>query len=263
VNAEITTLDLSFRRKSIVGYSVGMALYVFVVVALYPAFKDSTDLDKLTADNSGLSALFGITGSLTSATGWMNANAYTNFFPLIVLLLTIGYGASCIAGQEKDGHLELVLSAPFARRRVVGQKIVALSVQAFVLCAVTWLVVLTGHWFELHLDGWNLLTATLGVLLLGVDFGLLAMTVGAATGNRGVALGIAATVAAASYLVSSMAPVVSWLDPAKYVSLFYYATGNDQLAVGLSFGELAVLVGVGAALAVAAARIFESHDLTA
>ncbi len=131
------------------------------------------------------------------------------------------------------------------------------------LCAVTCLVVLTGHWFELHLDGWNLLTATLGVLLLGVDFGLLAMAVGAATGNRGVALGIAATVAAASYLVSSMAPVISWLDPAKYVSLFYYAIGNDQLAVGLSFGEFAVLVGVGAALAVAAARIFESHDLTA
>ncbi len=112
----------SFRRKSIVGYTIGMALYVFVIVALYPAFKDSTDLDKLTSDNSGLSALFGITGSLTSPTGWMNANAYANFFPLIVLLLTIGYGAACIAGQEKDGHLELVLSAPFSRRRVVGRR---------------------------------------------------------------------------------------------------------------------------------------------
>ncbi len=263
MNLEITTLDVSFRRKSIVGYTIGMALYTFVIVALYPAFKGSTDLDKLMANNSGLSALFGISGSLTSPTGWMNANAYTNFFPLIVLLLTIGYGAACIAGQEKDGHLELVLSAPFSRRRVVGEKIAALSVQAFVLCTITFLVVMTARWFDLHLGTWNAITATFAVMLLGVDFGLLAMTVGAATGNRGLALGISSTVAAASYLVSSMAPVVSWLDPAKYLSLFYYAVGNDQLAKGLAPAALAALAGVAVVLAVLTSKLFESHDLIA
>jgi ABC-2 type transport system permease protein len=263
VNFEVATLDLSFRRRSIVGYTIGMALYMFVIVALYPSFKDSTDLDKLTANNSGLSALFGITGSLTSPTGWMNANAYANFFPLIVLLLTIGYGAACIAGQEKDGHLELVLSAPFSRARVVVQKIGALSVQSFVLCAVTLLTVLTGYWFELHLSTANTVTATIGVWLLGIDFGLLALAIGAATGNRGLALGVTSAVAAASYLVSSMAPVVSWLGGAKYASPFYYAVGNDQLGNGLSFGDLAVLVVSGVILAVAATRLFEAHDLTA
>jgi ABC-2 type transport system permease protein len=262
MNVQIATLDTSFRRKSITGYTIGMALYMFVIVALYPAFKDSTDLEKLT-NNSGLSALFGISGSLTSPTGWMNGNAYANFFPLIVLLLTIGYGAACIAGQEEDGHLELVLSAPFSRRRVVGEKIVAVAAQAFVLCAVTFLVVLSGFWFELHLDVWNTVTATSGVLLLGIDFGLLAMAIGAATGDRGHALGIASAVAGASYLVSSMAPVVSWLEPAKYASLFYYAVGNNQLGDGLGPGAFAVLAGVAAVLALVTIRSFESHDLTA
>jgi ABC-2 type transport system permease protein len=263
VNLEITTLDLSFRRKSIIGYTIGMALYVFVIVALYPAFKGSTDLDKLTSNNSGLSALFGISGSLTSPTGWMNANAYANFFPLIVLLLTIGYGAACIAGQEKDGHLELVLSAPFSRRNVVVQKFVALALQSIMLCTVTLLVVLSGHWFQLPLDTINVVTATLGVALLGVDFGLLAMAVGAATGNRGVALGTSSAIAAAAFLVSSMAPVISWLGPAKYLSLFYYSVGNDQLGTGLSIGDAAVLAGIATALAVGAILLFESHDLTA
>jgi beta-exotoxin I transport system permease protein len=263
VKLEITTLDLSFRRKATIGYTIGMALYVFVIVALYPAFKNSTDLDKLTSNNSGLSALFGISGSLTSPTGWMNANEYANFFPLIVLLLTIGCGAASIAGQEKDGHLELVLAAPFSRRRVVGEKIAALSAQAFVLCGITFLVVLTGYWFDLHLDTWNAITATFGVLALGVDFGLLAMAVGAATGNRGLALGVASAAAAASYLVSSMAPVISWLDPAKYASLFYYAVGNNQLANGLSLGAVGVLGVVAAVLAVVAASLFDAHDLIA
>jgi ABC-2 type transport system permease protein len=263
MNLEITTLDLSFRRKSIIGYTLGMAVYVLIVVALYPAFKDSTDLDSLTSSSPGVAALFGISGSLTSSTGWLSANVYANFFPLIVLLLTIGYGAACLAGQEKDGHLELVLSLPFSRRRVVVQKVSALLVQASVLCLVTFLAVLAGDWFELTFSATRVATATLGVLLLGLDFGLLTLAIGAATGNRPLAIGVASAVAATSYLVSSMAPVVSWLDPVKYVSLFYWAVGDNQLEDGLSLGAFAVLLGVGSVLAVVATRLFEAHDLAA
>ena len=35
-NLEITTLDLSFRRKARIGFTVGLVLYVVVIVALYP-----------------------------------------------------------------------------------------------------------------------------------------------------------------------------------------------------------------------------------
>ena len=260
---EIATLDLSFRRKALVGFTAGLVLYVLVVVALYPSFKNSSELDNLTKNSPGVAALFGISGSLTSPVGWMNANVWVNFFPLIVLLLTIGYGASAIAGQEKDGHLELVLSLPFSRHHVVVQKIGALALQAAILCFFTFLAVLAGSWFELTFGIWDVTTATIGMLLLGVDFGLLALALGAGTGNRGLALGIASTAAAASYLVSSMAPVVSWLDPAKYLSLFYWSVGNDQLQEGLSIGGLVVLGGVGFGLALLADRLFESHDLIA
>jgi ABC-2 type transport system permease protein len=262
-NLEITTLDLSFRRKALIGFTVGLVLYVLVIVALYPSFKNSSELDNLTKNSPGVAALFGISGSLTSPVGWMNANVWANFFPLIILLLTIGYGVSAIAGQEKDGHLELVLSLPFSRHCVVAQKIGALALQALTLCLFTFLAVLAGRWFELDFGIWELTTATVGVLLLGIDVGLLALAIGAGTGNRGVALGVASTVAAASYLVSSMAPVVSWLDPAKYLSLFYWSVGDNQLQDGLSAGDLAVLVGVGLLLAIMADRLFEPHDLVA
>lgn len=261
MNVEIATLDLSMRRKSLIGYSVGMALYVLIVVALYPSFKDSPSLDQFTQDSSGVAALFGITGSLTSPTGWLNANIYANFFPLLVLLLTIGYGAACLAGQEADGELELVLSLPFARKAVVGQKVVTLSVLASVFSLVVLVSCLFGPLFELSIDRTNLAGATIGVLLLGIDFGLLAMLVGALTGARGTAIAIAASVAAASYLVSSMAPLVSWLEPARYASLFYWAVGDDQLDQGLSLAALAVLVGVGAVLSVGALLAFDRHDL--
>jgi hypothetical protein len=56
-----------------------MALYTFVVVALYPSFKNSTSLDNLSGSTAA--ALFGVTGPLTSPGGWLNGNIYSNFFP--------------------------------------------------------------------------------------------------------------------------------------------------------------------------------------
>ena len=91
------------------------------------------------------------------------------------------------------------------------------------------------------------------------------MAIGAATGNRGFALGISSAVAAASYLVSSMSPVVSWLEPAKYASLFYYAVGNNQLGDGLWPSAFAVLAGVAAVLTLVTIRIFRvtrPHGMT-
>jgi ABC-2 type transport system permease protein len=262
VSAEILTLDLSSRRKSLIGYSVGMAIYVLVIVTLYPSFKDSTELDQFTEQSEGLAALFGISGSLTTPDGWLNANIYANFLPLLILLLTIGYGAHALAGQEADGHLELVLSLPFSRTRVVVEKIGAMVVQALVFGVVTLLSVLVGHWFELTVGNWPLISTTLAAVLLGLAFGLLALGVGARTGARGTAIGVAAAVAAASYLISAMAPLVDWLKPLRYTSLFYWSVSNGQLVDGVGAGSFAILLGTCLLVAWWSIVEFRHHDLS-
>lgn len=108
-----------------------MALYTLVVVALYPSFKNSTSLNGLAGSTAA--ALFGVTGPLTSPGGWLNGNIYGNFFPLIMLLLTIGYGAASLAGQDEDGTLALLAVLPIRRRTIVVQKAAAMAVQALLL----------------------------------------------------------------------------------------------------------------------------------
>jgi ABC-2 type transport system permease protein len=261
MTGRVATLDLALRRRSIIGYSVGMAVYVIVVVALYPSFKDATNLDSLTKDSPGVAALFGISGSLTSPTGWLDANIYANFFPLLLLLLTIGYGSWCIAGQERDGHLELVMALPFPRGQVLLQKIAALVGQAMAFSAVVLVSCLLGRAFELSVDAVHLSTATLGVTLLGIDLGLVALGIGATTGQRGPAIAITTAIAAASYLVSSMAPLVDWLRPLRYASLFYWSVGDGQLDRGLSIADLGVLLAAGVLVGAWAYRAFLDHDL--
>ncbi len=261
LRAEVSRLDLRLRRRSLLSYTIGMMLYALVIVVLYPQFKDSTSLDQLTKNGSAIAALFGATGSLTSPSGWLDANIYENFLPLIMLLITVGYGATCIAGQDEDGTLSLAAILPVSRGSVVLQKIATLAMQAVLIAIVTMVCVAVGRSFDLSISIANLTGMTIGVALLGIDFGLLALAVGSWTGSRGTALGLTAAVAAASYLISSLAPVVAWIRPAKYVSLFFWSVGDQQLTRGLSASSIVVLLAAAVVLSAVSWGAFRRLDI--
>jgi ABC-2 type transport system permease protein len=260
---ELVGLDLATRRRSTIGYAVGLALYTLAVVALYPAFKDATDLDEMLASQPGLSALFGINGSITTPDGWLSANLYANFFPLILLFVAIGHGAATIAGEEHRGRLDLVMSLPVARRNIVLQKALAMVAMVTVVAFLTFLASWAGQLFEIDVSLANLASTTVGVVLLALAFGFLALAVGGGTGERGLALGVASAAAAVSFLLSSLAPLVDWLDPWKALSLFYWSVGNGQLQNGLGWDGFAVLLVVTVVVLVAAVLAFERHDAAA
>jgi ABC-2 type transport system permease protein len=261
MRGELSRLDLRIRRRSAFAYALGTAAYVLLIVALYPSFRDDPALDRFTrGGNATVAALFGASGSLTSPTGWINANLFGNFVPLILLLIGIGYGAHAIAGQSEDGTLGALLTLPVTRNSVLAQKMVALGLLVVPTAVLVMAGVVLGRLFGLTIGFGALLGITTGSLLLALDFGLLAMLIGAISGSRGVALGVTSTAALAGYVLSSLAPVVSWLRPARYASLFYYATGADQLDEARP-GYLAVLAIVGVLVAAAAAIAFARMDV--
>ena len=132
---ELIRLDLRLRRRMLIGTAVGAAAYLLLVVAVYPTFKHDTAFDDLIASNPAAAAAFGITGSITSPEGWLSANMYANFGPLLALLLTIGYGSAAIAGQDGDGLLGLLATLPVRRAWIVAAKALSLLLAALVVPA--------------------------------------------------------------------------------------------------------------------------------
>ena len=191
---DVTRLELRLRRRSAIGYAAGLALYTLVVVALYPSFKNSTSLNGLSGSTAA--ALFGVTGSFTSPGGWLNGNVYGNFFPLVMLLLTIGYGAAAVAGQDEDGTLALITALPVRRPAILLQKAAAMAVQALLLAVAVTVCVFVGRGFQLTISPGNTIAISVALALMGLDFGLITMAVGAVTGRRGTALGTGAALAA-------------------------------------------------------------------
>jgi ABC-2 type transport system permease protein len=257
--ADITRLELRLRRRSAIGYAAGMALYTLVIVALYPSFKNSASLNSLSGSTAA--ALFGVTGPLTSPSGWLNGNIYGNFFPLIMLLMTIGYGATAVAGQDEDGTLALITALPIRRRAIVYQKAWAMALQALLLAAAATICVLLGRGFQLTVGPGNVVAIAAALTLMGLDFGLITMAAGAATRRRGTALGIGTGLAAASYLLSSLATTITEIRPARYLSLFYWSAGNDQISNGVSVADFTVLTVAGVCALTAATAAFRQADL--
>ena len=107
-----------------------------------------------------------------------------------------------------------------------------MALQALLLAAAVTICVIIGRGFQLAISPGDAIAISVALVLMGLDFGLMTMAVGAATGRRGTALGVGAGVAAASYLLSSLASTISWIRPGRYLSLFYWSVGNDQISRG-------------------------------
>lgn len=261
MRTELIRLDLRLRRRMLIGTAVGAAAYLFLVVAVYPTFKNDSSFNAMIAANPAAAAAFGITGSITSPEGWLSANMYANFGPLLALLLTIGYGSSAIAGQDSDGLLGLLATMPATRLRILTQKVLALLLAAFVVPVVSYAVCLAGPHFELH-PGWGaLLGVSVALTLLAFDLGAVALLVGAVTGSRGAALGSAGAIAAGAYLVSSLSPVVDAIHRVRWLSPFVWAVGDGQLTHGVSVGELGALSGLGLVLVAVSILAFHRLDI--
>jgi ABC-2 type transport system permease protein len=181
--------------------------------------------------------------------------------PLLVLVLAIGSGARTFAGEEDAGRLEVVLSYPVRRSRVVLAKGGALAVEVLAACAAAGAATaVLDPVVGLELSTSNLVQALASLAALGLLFGWSALALGAALPSRAVAIGVPAGAAATAYLVGGLHSLADWLDPFRYLSPFWLV-GTAPLRNG--FDPMGVLVVVAAACAVLAAGswLVERRDL--
>ena len=260
--AELFRRGLTDHRRALAGWSLGVVGYCVLVASIYPSIKGFSGFEKLVQQYpTALKSLFSIGGDITTGAGFLDTELFSLMLPLLVLTLAIGSGARTFAGEEETGRLELVLAYPLRRRNAVLAKAAALAVEVAAVCAVGFLALaaLDGI-FGLGLDFGHLAGALLGVALLGLLFGWLAVAVGAAWPSKLLALGVPAGYAAAAYLVGGLHALAGWLDPLRFLSPFWLV-GQSPLENGIR-GLGALVVAAAAAVALAAgALLVERRDL--
>ena len=252
------------RSRALAGWLIGFAAYIALIVAVFPSIHASNQFDDLLKQYPDVLKSFlgiGDTLSITSGPGFIDTELFSLMLPLLALVLAIGVGAATIAGEEEQGLLELVVSAPVPRRAVIGWKALGVLLEMVAVGATIVVTLLIGDALaDLGLDAGRLVGATVGICLLALLHGWLAMLVGAVTRHRSYAIGVPAVVAAVGYLIAGLYSIADWLEPFRYLSGFYYA-GRGTLTSGVDSAHLAVLAAASLIVLAAAVVVFERRDL--
>lgn len=258
---------LSEQRRALIWWGLGLFLSGATYAPFYPSIKENAEtLNEYMESMPDFlrEAFMGASGDFTSPAGYLNTELFNFFAPLLLLLFAIGAGARAIAGEEERQTLDILLSTPVPRRRVVVHKFGAMLIAGVLLSVLLWLSVpLTGPPFDLTPSLVDLTAAVFMCFLLAMAFGAIALAIGAATGRRALAVGVTAGLAAGTYLLDVLVPAIDQIEFLQLLSPFHYYLGGEPMMNGLDVGDAAVLVAIAAAAFAAALALFERRDLAA
>jgi ABC-2 type transport system permease protein len=235
------TKTLRDQRRALIGWGVGVVALVLVEGAFWPSLRDMKGLDEfLSSYPKGLQKLFNM-DAMTTGTGFFNAEVYTLMLPVLFIIFGITRGSRLIAGEEADGTLDVLLVTPLSTTRLYLEKAAALLVAIVVLGVVAALATLVASAsFGLGISWTAILVGTLAMVLIGVEFGWLALSVGAMTGRRSAATGTAAVTAVAAYVLYVAGLMVDglhqWLPWSPFQQAL--AAGPLDASVPAQFGWL-------------------------
>jgi ABC-2 type transport system permease protein len=250
------------RRHGLVWWSFGIGVLTVATLSVWPSVRD--EYQKLVQNYpKALLAFFGIEkGGLGSAAGYLQAELFGLMLPLMLIAYMIAAGSAATAGEREAGTLEFLLSQPVSRTRVLLEKGLALcTALAAITVAFAAVLVVSTRLFALHVSVPHLLAATASAYVLAVLFGAIALLAGSVTAHRALAAGIASATAIATYLLSSLAALVSGLKPFRPLSPFWWYSGHDPLNHGLEPLHMLLLVAVTLVCLAAAVFAFERRDL--
>ncbi len=240
----------------------GLAIF-YTALIVGPMYNGLSDVlvDLADAMPEAVMAMIGF-ADMSTPEGWYSGEVFSLVVPAAMIVVTVMMGAKGVAGEEENNTMDLLLSNPIPRSRVIGGKTAAMVLVILGIGVATFLGTAAGSalgGLGIAYDG--IAAASFLGVLLGLVFGGVALVVGAGTGNRRTASYAAAGLAFVAYFANAFLPVNDNLAPWAKLSPFYYYQEGEPLVNGLQWGNAAVLAGLFALLVLAAVPLFQRRDV--
>lgn len=258
----ILTKTLYEKRWTILFWSIGVILMSLLMLTFYPTFKQGEFDQVLKSLPKSFQGLVGNADSYKTVPGYVAQQVFALRIPLLTLVMSVTLFTSLLAGDEGNGTLQTLLAQPVSRLRVFIEKFVAGALTSLVICSAAIIGVLGGVLIvHEHIGIGHLAEATIGVWLLTLVFGTIGFALGAITGKRGMAGGVAGLVTFASYMITSFAANVSSLTTVEKLSPFHYYNNPATAQYGLRLHNVLVMVVVIVVLLIVSSVVFIRRDI--
>jgi beta-exotoxin I transport system permease protein len=260
----VSAKTLRDHRRGIAGWVAALALLALMDLAVFPTVhSQAAQMEQfLKAYPQALKAMFGLSTDFSTGPGYFDAEFFSLLGPLVVLAIGIGFGAGATAAEEERGTIDWLMSAPLSRTRVMLEKSLGVLLAVLAAGAALMVVMLIGSPLAgLGLGIGGITAAAANLVFLGWAYAALALAVGAATGSRWAATGVAVGLGLGGYLLTSLARLVPALESWRWLSPFTWYASRDALRGQLHAGYLAALILTTAILVALAVFAFRRRDL--
>ena len=246
----MTLIRHELRRawKSLLIWTCAIGAFIIICLFMYPEMRTQTE---------SISSIFSSMGAFSSAFGLdvLDYGTLKGFYGIECgSILGIGgalfaalAGISALAGEEKEGTAEFLLTHPLSRAEIVTKKLVAVILQLVALNAAVYLMAVGSIAAVGEAVPWKdvtLLHAAFFLMQIQVACVCLGISAFLWRGGVGIGLGLAITL----YFLNIIANLTDKADVLKFFTPFGYADGAEILSRGAIHGPR-LLVGMAFAAA--------------
>jgi ABC-2 type transport system permease protein len=260
------TLRRGWRTALWWGLAIGALAWLQIIIV-----QDTTLIEQSAAIYETLPPfllqMFGGSGDvayLATPDGYIALQFY-GFILVVFAIYALAAGLNITANDEENGILDVVMSLPLARSRLITERLAAYAVLTAFVLALSLSGILIGVAMVPNVS-FNVERLALGMLsFLPALLLVLAVTAAIATlvRRRSLAIAIGAAFVIGSYFLNVFAVAApgTVLDRIALLSFFHYANSTEVIRTGLNIGSMAVLLVSAAAFSGLALWAFQRRDI--
>lgn len=251
------------RWKGLAGWFGGVIALITIQVSVYPTIRDSRQgWSELTEQFPEAFRKMFRMEDYTSPSGYLSTELFSFMIPLIFIGLATTWSARAGSEEEEHGTADILLTLPISRTSILVTRMATTLLVVSLLASTTTLALVVGtNIVNMDVGVLNILQAAISCGLLATVFGGLSVAVASWTGHRGVGMGVGLGLAIASFVLYSLAPLVSAFEHLLPINPFEWTIGKTPLVHGLQPWWTVVAIAVSGIFAAIALVAYNRHDI--
>lgn len=252
--------------KQMLYWGIGLASMGLLVVLMIPVFDIQQFKEMLETFPPMMLAMFGIGSDieLFATNEGFVAIGFFGKFALIFAVYPVVMGMRITANDEDNGIMDMVLSLPVQRTRVIIERFLAYALSVVIVVLMVYLGMMLGvvvSGVDLNMNALSTVIFNLiPVLIFVLAFTLL---IGTLIRRRRIALSIVTAFVIASFMLQTIGAMAhgTVAEPIGAISFFTYYNAGNILADGIVWAHIAGLTALSVVMLVVSTYRYEQRDI--
>lgn len=257
------TMRFTWRMTLIWG--IGFASLMVLILQLAPALQGLELVELMRSLPSWMLAAAGVSNPESMATpeGLIALGVFGKS-ALLFAAYPVVMGLRVTSAEEKEGMMDVMLSLPLPRWRVIFEKFLAYTLNIVLLMGLTLVGLYVGQFgVALELDIVKLMVITVSVMPVMIFLLALTTFTGSIIGKHQTVITIVTVYIIFSYMIQTVGPIVDapWMDAIEAIALFTYYNVENTLINGVTTWHVVLMLGLAVVLVGASFFNFERRDI--